>query len=168
MAVGKRRAAVFLVGFMGAGKTTIGRALGRLLGRDFVDLDDRIVEEDGRDIPRILRESGEPYFRDLEARLLADLRGRAPLVVACGGGTYAHPACHALIDALGTAVWLQAPLAVMLARCGDGAGRPLLGSPAEARALYLSRLPAYRSAPVQVDVDGLTPEEAAERIAARL
>jgi shikimate kinase len=166
--VDKRRAAVFLVGFMGAGKTTIGRALGRLLGREFVDLDDRIVEADGRDIPRILRESGEPYFRDLEARLLADLRGRAALVVACGGGTYAHPACRAVIDGLGTAVWLQAPLAVMLARCGAGAGRPLLGSPEEARALYLSRLPAYRAAPVRVDVDGLTPEEAAERIAARL
>jgi shikimate kinase len=166
--VDKRRAPVFLVGFMGAGKTTIGRALGFLLGRDFVDLDERIVAEDGRDIPQILRLSGEPYFRDLEARILADLRGRGALVVACGGGTYAHPACRAVIDGLGTAVWLQAPLAVMLARCGGGEGRPLLGGPEESRALYLSRLPAYRTAPIHVDVDGLTPEEAAERIAARL
>jgi shikimate kinase len=167
--VEKRRAPVFLVGFMGAGKTTIGRALGRLLGREFVDLDARIVEEDGRDIPRILQESGEPYFRALETRILAGLRGRPALVVACGGGTYANPASHALIDGLGTAIWLQAPLAVMLARCGgDTGGRPLLGGLEEARALYLSRLPAYRTAPVQIDVDGLTPEEAAERIAARL
>ncbi len=166
--VEKRRAPVFLVGFMGAGKTTVGRALGHLLGREFVDLDDRIVEEDGRDIPRILRESGEPYFRDLETRILAGLRGRPALVVACGGGTYAHPAARAVIDGLGTAVWLQAPLAAMLARCGEGAGRPLLGGPEEARALYLSRLPSYRTARLHVDVDGLTPEQAAERIAARL
>jgi len=164
----RRRAPVFLVGFMGAGKTTIGRALGSLLGREFVDLDDLIVEQDGRSIARILEESGEPYFRDLEARLLAGLRGRGALVVACGGGTYAHPVSHAVIDGLGTAVWIQAPLAVMLERCGAGAGRPLLGTPDESRALYEIRLPAYRTAPLQVDVDGLTPEEAAERIAARL
>jgi shikimate kinase len=166
--VENRRAPVFLVGFMGAGKTTIGRALGLLLGREFVDLDDRIVEEDGRDIPRILWESGEPYFRDLETRILAGLRGRPALVVACGGGTYAHPASRTVIDGLGTAVWLQAPLAAMLARCAGGAGRPLLGGPEEARALYLSRLPSYRTARLHVDVDGLTPEEAAEKIAARL
>jgi shikimate kinase len=164
----RRRASIFLVGFMGAGKTTIGRALGRLLVREFVDLDDRIAEEDGRSITRILQESGEPYFRDLETRILAALRGREALVVACGGGTYANPVSHAVIDGLGTAVWLQAPLPVMLARCGGGAGRPLLGRPEEAQALYLSRLPAYRTARLQIDVEGLTPDEAAERIAARL
>ncbi len=88
--------------------------------------------------------------------------------MACGGGTYAHPVSRAVIDGLGTAVWIQVPLAVMLERCGAGAGRPLLGNPDESRALYEIRLPAYRTAPLQVDVEGLTPEEAAERIAARL
>ena len=164
----RRRAPVFLVGFMGAGKTTVGRALARLLDREFVDLDDRIVAEDGRAIARILAESGEPYFRELETRLLAGLRGRPDLVVACGGGTYANPVSRSVIDGLGTAVWIQAPLGVMLGRCGGDAGRPLLGTATEAEALYRSRLPAYRTAPVQVDVEGLTPDEAAVRIAARL
>lgn len=164
----RRRAPVFLVGFMGAGKTTIGRVLGPRLGREFIDLDDRIVAEDGRAIARILKESGEPFFRDLETRLLAGLRGRPDLVVACGGGTYAHTASRAIIDELGTAIWIQAPLAVMLSRCAGGSDRPLLGGPDEAEALYVRRLPAYRAAPLRIDVDGLTPEEAAERIAARL
>jgi shikimate kinase len=162
------RAPVFLVGFMGCGKSTVGRALAAITGREFVDLDERIVEEEGRSIARILSESGEPYFRDLERRLLGRLRGRADIVVACGGGTYAHAPSRALIDELGTAVWLQVPLAEALARCRQGGERPLLGGPGRAEALYRSRLPAYRAAPVHVDVDGLTPEEAAARVASRL
>lgn len=162
------RGAVFLVGFMGAGKTTIGRALAGLLGRPFVDLDERIVEAEGRSIARILEESGEPYFREREREVLLGL-GRRPIqVVACGGGTYAHEPSRQVIDAAGTAVWLQVPPAVALARCGSGSGRPLLRSPEQALALYQARLPAYRSAPLHVDVDGLTPAEAAERIAAVL
>jgi shikimate kinase len=166
--IDRRRAPVFLIGFMGAGKTTVGRALADLLGREFVDLDEAIVASEGRSIARILGESGEPFFRALEAKLLASLRGRGPLVVACGGGTYAHAPSRALVDSLGTAVWLQVPLEVALTRCSAGETRPLLREPQQAAGLYRSRLPAYRSAPVHVDVEGLTPTEAAERIAARL
>jgi shikimate kinase len=160
--------AVFLVGFMGCGKTTTGRALARLLGWDFVDLDERIVEVEARAIAAILRESGEPYFRDLEARILSSLAGRGKVVVACGGGTYAHAPSRALIDGMGTAVWLQLPLPLSLARCAGGTGRPLLTGPEQAESLYRRRLPSYGAAPVRVGVEGLTPEEAAERIAARL
>jgi len=163
-----RHRAVFLVGFMGSGKTTIGRALARLLGWDFVDLDERIVETEGRGIAAILRDAGEPFFRDLEGRLLASLAGRARIVVACGGGTYAHPPSRALIDAMGAAIWLQIPLHLALARCEAGPVRPLLSGAEQAEALYRRRLPSYSAAPVHVPVEGLTPEEAAERIAARL
>jgi len=162
------RDTVFLVGFMGAGKSTVGRALADLLGRVFVDLDERIVALEGRPIVAILEESGERYFRERERAILAGLERRPPPVVACGGGTYAHGPSRRVIDAAGVAVWLQVPLEAALARCGAGADRPLLRGPEQARALYHARLPSYRSAPLHVDVEGLTPEEAAERIAALL
>ena len=163
-----RQDPIFLVGFMGSGKTTTGRALAMLLGWEFVDLDERIVESEGRDIAAILRERGEPYFRQLEWRLLESMRGRPRVVVACGGGTYAHPPSHDSIDGMGTAVWLQLPIQTALQRCEVGRARPLLQGPAQAKALYRRRLPAYRSAPLHVDVEGLSPDEAAARIAARL
>ncbi len=163
-----RPAAIFLVGFMGVGKTTIGRALARLLASEFVDLDDWIVADDGRPIVRILEESGEPHFRTIESRILAALPRDRALVVACGGGTYAHVASRRLIDEAGTAVWLQLPIEVAIARCGAGEGRPLFRDPEQARILYAARLPAYRTARLHIDVEGLTPDEAAARIAGRL
>jgi shikimate kinase len=162
------RDGVFLVGFMGAGKSTVGRALAHLLGRVFVDLDERIVALEGRTIAAILQESGERYFRQREHAILAGLERRPPPVVACGGGTYAYEPSRRVIDAAGIAVWLQVPLPVALVRCGTGADRPLLRGPAQAQALYRARLPSYRAAPLHVDVDGLTPSEAAARIAALL
>jgi len=158
-------AIVFLVGFMGAGKTTAGKALARLLGWDFVDLDDLIVEAEKRSIPRIFAEDGEAHFRRAEGAILASLRGRTRLVVACGGGTYATDTGRALVDTLGRAVWIQVPLAQALGRCERGAARPLLQGEAQAEALYQARLPYYRSAPLRVDAEGLPPDQIAERIA---
>jgi len=159
---------VFLVGFMGTGKSTTGQILARLMGWDFIDLDDQIVAAEGRSIPRIFAEAGEVYFRRREADLLASLRGRSCLVVACGGGTYAREAGRRQIDRIGRAVWLQLPLETALDRCRDGTVRPLLRDRAEAEALYRLRLPSYRAAPLHVDLEGLSPEAAAERIAALL
>jgi len=161
-------APLFLVGFMGAGKTTIGQALARLLGWDFLDLDEAIEAVEGRSIARIFAESGEPHFRERERALLAALAGKARLVVACGGGTYAHPPAARVIDELGTAVWIDAPLGLCLRRAASGAPRPLLRGARQAEALYRSRLPRYRAAPLAIEVERLTPEEAAERIAALL
>ena len=161
-------APLFLVGFMGAGKTTVGQALARLLAWDFLDLDDAIVAAEGRDIARIFAESGEAHFRERERVLLAGLEERRRLVVACGGGTYASAPAAQVIDRLGTAVWLEAPLGLCLRRAAHGPPRPLLKGPAQAEALYRSRLPRYLSAPVRLDVERLTPEEAAERIVALL
>ncbi len=159
---------VFLVGFMGAGKTTAGKALARLLGWDFVDLDDLIVEREGRSIPQIFSARGERHFRRVEADILASLSGCPRLVVACGGGTYAQEESRAIIDRTGRAVWIHVPLAEALARCEGGAGRPLLRGETQAEALYRARLPAYRSAPLRVEAEGLSPEQIAERIASLL
>jgi shikimate kinase len=159
---------VFLIGFMGAGKTTVGRHLARFLGWDFVDLDEEIVRNEGRSIPEIFAGEGEAYFRLRETEILRSLRGRARLVVACGGGTYAHEECRRLIDGLGRAVWIQVPLEVALRRCAGLTGRPLLKDSAQAGALYRRRLPSYRAATLQVDSEGLSPEEVAARIAGLL
>jgi shikimate kinase len=159
---------VFLVGFMGVGKTTVGGALARLLGWEFLDVDDLIVAADGRTIARIFEETGEAYFRGLERRLIAGLRGRERIVVACGGGTYAQEASRAIIDAIGRAVWIEVPIEDAMARCVGGPARPLLRDRAQAEALYRARLPAYRLAPIHVDGTGLDPEAIAERIAGRI
>lgn len=160
--------AVFLVGFMGVGKSTAGRALARILGWDFVDLDERIVEREGRGVASIFAEAGERYFRRVEGEVLAALRGRERMVVACGGGTYALREHRVLIDSMGAAIWIQLPIEEALRRCGAGADRPMFRGPAEARALYERRLPSYRAARLQVDAEGLAPEQVAERIAALL
>jgi len=162
------RRPVFLVGFMGAGKSTIGRALARLLDWDFIDLDELIVRTERRNIPQIFAEEGEAYFRRLELQLLERLHGRTYLVVACGGGTYARDEGRALIDGIGRAVWLQVPLEEALERCEESPARPLLRGAEHAEALYRERLPYYRSAPIRIDCGGLTPEVVAERLASLL
>ncbi len=159
---------VFLIGFMGAGKTTVGRHLARLLGWDFLDLDEEIVAREGRSIPQIFAGEGEAYFRRRETEVLGSLRGRARLVVACGGGTYAQADSRRLIDRLGPAVWIQVPLEVALRRCAGLSERPLLKDTAQAEALYRRRLPSYRDAALRVDSEGLSAEEVAERIAGLL
>ena len=163
--MGERPVIVFLIGFMGAGKTTVGRHLARLLGWDFLDLDERIVAQERLGIAQIFAVKGEAYFRRLETEILASLRGQERLIVACGGGTYAQEDSRSLIDRLGRAVWIRLPLEVALRRCSGDTGRPLLKNESQAEDLYRRRLPSYRSAPAQVDAHGLSPEEVAERIA---
>jgi shikimate kinase len=156
---------VFLIGFMGAGKTTVGRHLARLLGWDFLDLDERIMGNERLSIAQIFARKGEAHFRRLETEILASLRGRARLVVACGGGTYAQDDSRRLIDHLGRAVWIRLPLDVALRRCAGDTGRPLLKNEAQADELYRRRLPSYRAAPLQVDAHDLSADEVAQRIA---
>ena len=133
-----------------------------------MDLDELIVAADRRGIPEIFAQEGEAYFRRLERGILASLRGRTRLVVACGGGTYANEESRLLIDRMGRAAWIQVPLRQALGRCAGGEGRPLLQDDAQAEALYRRRLPSYRAAGLHVDADGLTAEEVAERIAGLL
>ena len=166
--MGELRGPIFLIGFMGAGKTTVGTSLAFRLGWDFIDLDDLVVESEGRSIARIFDEDGESHFRDLELRLLVSLEGGHRLVVACGGGTYAREEGRTVIDGMGRAIWLRIPLSRALERCADGTERPLLGDPARVEVLYRERLRWYRTAPYNLDTEGLTPEQAAEKIVSML
>jgi len=146
---------IYLVGFMGAGKTTVGGELAALLGRQFVDLDEAICRKLGRTIPEVFRDEGEPYFRRVEREILISLTALPGLVVATGGGTYVAEENRVLVEAAGWSVWLQVSLVEAMRRSEGGAGRPLWGGRGEIEALYRHRQEFYRCARLRVDTEGV-------------
>jgi shikimate kinase len=159
---------VFLVGFMGSGKTTVGRLLAERLGWSFIDVDERIVEAEGRTLPEIFADGGEAAFRAAEERALRDVVKAADAVVATGGGLFSRPGNRQLIAETGNwSVFLDVPWQVLEARLGrSDPGRPLWRSPAEAKVLFESRLSDYRRADVVMTLSGdETPAAVAEAIA---
>lgn len=159
---------IYLIGFMGAGKTTTGAELAALLGWRFVDLDQAICARAGKSIPEIFRESGEAGFRRLETDALTPLTSVPKLVLATGGGTYVAEENRRLVEAAGSSVWLQVSLLEAMRRSGGGAGRPLWGSRAEIEALFRFRQEFYRCARIWVDTEGAPPATVAKKILERL
>jgi 3-dehydroquinate synthase len=161
---------VLLIGFMGAGKSTVGTALAGLLGRPFVDLDASIVAGQGRSIAEIFASDGEARFRELELAEIERLRDAIPSVVACGGGIVTSETARALLRELGTVVYLRITADEALARIGDRSTRPLLsGSDEEAAGLLASRTGFYSEvADITIDASSGVPSSLAEQIAARV
>lgn len=158
---------IFLVGFMGAGKSSIGAALADRLGLRFVDLDEEISEKLGAPIPNIFADSGEAAFRVAEREELERLAGLEDVVVATGGGAFCDPVNRELIHGSGGfSVFLDLPWSLLRKRLArDHSERPLYGDSGRARKLYRERLPEYRCALVQVPLDGSeSPSEAAARV----
>jgi shikimate kinase len=158
---------IYLTGFMGCGKTTVGRRLARKLNVEFVDLDEEVERRAGMTVRQIFEAQGEPAFRQMEAEALRGTLARPDVVVAMGGGTMAFEANAALIGAGGLSIWINPAFATIAARIG-GRGksdRPLFKDESQALALYRERLPAYRRADLTVDV---APREGPEEIAARI
>ncbi len=155
---------IALIGFMGSGKTTVGRELAARIGWDFADLDALIEEGEGRRITEIFAAVGESAFRSMESRYLAGLAGRERLVVAAGGGTPVIPANREFFAGAAT-FFLSVSLPVALARTAADSSRPLLagGLPA-VEGLYETRLPVYRALGTEIDTDPLTPAEVARKI----
>jgi shikimate kinase len=165
--------AVFLIGFMGAGKSSVGRALADRLNWSFEDLDDRIERRERRAIAQIFRESGESAFRRAEHSALQDLLdglGDQRRIVALGGGAYVQTANAALLKSSGAPIiFLDAPVQELWDRCckqsnETGAERPLLRDADHFRQLYETRRRSYAEAPVTITTEGRTVSEIAAEI----
>ena len=169
--------AVFLVGFMGAGKSSVGAALGRRLNWIFEDLDDRIERRERRTVAQIFRESGEPAFRRAERSALQDvLEGihDQARVVALGGGAFVQGSNAELLRSSGVPIiFLDAPVEELWERCcreanEAAAERPLLRSLDHFRELHEKRRPQYCEASLTIETGGRTVDEIADEIAAKL
>jgi shikimate kinase len=161
-------ARVALIGFMGSGKSTVGRLIAGRLGWLFVDLDMVIEEHAGMPIPELFAARGEAGFRALESRCLAELSSRERIVVAAGGGTPIAEENRAFFTGAATFL-LAVSLSAALQRTGGDAGRPLLARGEEALArMYAERLPVYRSLGREIQSEGRSAEEVAEEILAVL
>ncbi len=167
--VNAARSNLYLVGFMGSGKTSVGRRLAELLGWTFLDLDEEIEKCEGKSIPEIFRQQGEGHFRSLEHRELVRACLGTRTVVALGGGTFCHAKNREIITRTGLSIWLDAPIGLLLARCGACPdSRPLFAGIDEMTTLLERRLPAYAQAEVRVPVDTLSIDELARRIIAEI
>lgn len=161
---------VFLVGFMGSGKSAVGRSLAELMDREFLDTDQLISEREGRSIEAIFAGSGEERFRVVEWEVLQQLSGQPALVVATGGGLFIDHDRRRWLKRQGRTVWIDAPLEVVRGRLGDQAGRPLW-DPSDLvaqRALYDKRRATYALADIRVDGTSGDPGEVARRVLKRL
>ena len=158
---------IALTGFMGSGKTTVGKVLADFLGCPFMDLDDLVVKKAGKSIPDIFAQDGEPAFRQLEAQVLrktVEKYAESTAVLALGGGAVLAPSSAALLHEKTVCIYLRASLETLLARLeGETAGRPLADASLADR--LASREPIYEeTAHVVIDTDGLSPDEVADEI----
>ena len=158
---------ITLTGFMGGGKTTVGRLLADSLGCPFMDLDDLIVKKAGKSIPDIFAQDGEPAFRQLEAQVLrntVEKYAESTAVLALGGGAVLAPASAALLHEKTVCIYLRATLDTLLSRlAGETSGRPLADDAMAAR--LAEREPIYeKTAHVIIDTDGLSPDEVTDEI----
>lgn len=164
---------IFLVGFMGSGKSTVGQALSRRLGWRFDDLDSRIEAREERSIAEIFRDSGEAAFREAETSALRELLGELddpPIVAALGGGAIAQSANLEMIQSSGApTVWLDAPVEELRRRCeAEDKIRPLIESPNQFRQLYEARREVYMKASLHIETGGRTQDDVAAEIARKL
>ena len=158
---------IALTGFMGSGKSTVGRLVADALGCLFLDLDEVIVKKAGKSIPAIFEAEGEKGFRRLEKQALEQTVGKyaeSMAVLALGGGTVTVPGAIGLLQEKTLCIYLQADVDTLRANLEGTAGaRPLAGEGWEER--LAARLPLYeKAAHVTIDTAGLTPEEIADEI----
>lgn len=142
---------LYLVGFMGAGKSTVARATARRLGWRVDDIDERIEVHERRTVAAIFAQQGEPYFRQLERRMLTELLPERHIVVATGGGTFAEADNRALMLADGAVAWLDLPLNEVVTRVPADGRRPLAADRAQLEQLFFRRQMAYAQAHTRID-----------------
>lgn len=164
----RTRANLILTGFMGTGKSTVGRQVAKHLGRPFVDMDATIEARQGRSIPQIFEAEGEAYFRRLERALCLELAGQSGLVIATGGGALVDGDNLATMSATGLVICLTCPPDVLWQRLATSQDRPMLQPTdrrAQMEALLARRQPAYARIRYQIDTGR---QSTAETVAAVL
>lgn len=155
---------IYLVGFMAAGKSTVGRALARRLGWQAEDVDDLIEQRERLTVADIFVRHGEPYFRRAEREMLRVLQPMRHVVVATGGGTFVDPENRAFINLDGVSVWLDLPLAELVTRIPLDGRRPLAADRAALEQLYAARTESYCHAHIRVDSSNLPVADVVDRI----
>lgn len=156
----QRQKLIFLVGFMGAGKSSVGTLLAQQMGWPFVDLDTVIEAGQGATIRQIFEQSGEAFFRQLEHAALQEISRKGPAVIALGGGTFVQKPNFDLIRRSGGAViWLDCPIEELWERCSAMDNRPLFRDRESFFRLYEERLPVYRQAEFSIATGGRSPED---------
>ena len=154
---------LFFIGFMGAGKTSVSAALGRMLNLPVIEMDEQIARQEGITIPEIFAQKGESHFRQCETALLEGLAAESACLVSCGGGVAMRQENVAAMSRCGTVVLLTARPEVILERVKDSDERPLLQgrkNVTDIAALMAQRRSAYEAAAdVTVDTSDLTIEE---------
>ena len=154
---------LYLVGFMGAGKTSVARTLGRRMGWRMEDVDHLIEAREHQRVADIFTRQGEPYFRGVERSILQELLPRRHVIVATGGGTFVDAENRAAMLADGAVAWLDVPLERVIARVPADGRRPLASDREQMEQLYARRQAAYAQAHVRIDASRPVPE-IAERI----
>ena len=157
---------IVLLGFMGSGKSTIGKLLSERLKVPFLDLDEEIVRKTGLSIPEIFSSSGEEKFREIEREVLIGLLSKSEsLIVSTGGGAPAYKDNMELINKNGTSIYLKADFEKLWERISKDGNRPLVAAGKEkVRKLFERRIPFYERADIVVRTDIFTPDETVERI----
>lgn len=158
----KRTPGIYLAGFMGSGKTTIGGLLAYELGWTFVDLDQDIEAVEGAAIHQVFATRGEEHFRKVETAALQKrirtIQTGRPMVVALGGGAFAQAENFELLQNNGVSVWLDCPLALARTRAALNELRPLARDAARFEHLYFSRRASYQQADFRVEITGDDPK----------
>lgn len=161
----RRRKLIYLLGFMGSGKSTVGPLLAQAVSWPFIDLDTTIEAGQGVSIREIFDRDGEPFFRQIEHAALTEASKTEPAVIALGGGTWVQKANIDFIRSTGGAtVWLDCQLEELMQRCAGIGNRPLFSSSESFARLYLERAPYYQLADFRVATTASAPEEVVERI----
>lgn len=163
---------VFLIGFMGAGKSTIARALQRELGFPLVEMDERIVQEQGMSINDIFEKYGEAHFRDIESQLIVALGNQEASIVSCGGGVVIRPENVQNMKKSGRIVFLKATPQTIYERVKNSTDRPILNGHMNVE--YISELMEKRrelyenAADITIQTDGKMREEVCQEIIGKL
>lgn len=162
---------IFLIGFMGAGKTSVGKILAESLEMSFVDLDQEIEKGLGMTIPEIFSTHGEDFFRDAESEALRSVAQGERQAIATGGGVVLRGENWEVMEKKGVTIYLKAPADVLYNRVKNNSSRPLLqvDNPFEkVQELLSKRIPLYEKADLIVDTENLSPQEAVQEIRNKL